>query len=1070
MPGSQHRTFGYDELISAEPSAEKSPYRSYIEAIAARKIKGFCGTIDDDGHYYSQVYRGNASLTQSIAGDYRGRFLIELIQNANDVHPDGSTDGEIKILLDGRKGEFGTLYVANRGAPFAERNVDALCDMGSSSKPPGESIGNKGLGFRSVIHITDTPHIYSQSESAADPARFSGYCFRFAESNDLEALILIPSHRELALKDLPIFHVPIWLDIQPKAIGEFAREGFASVIAFPLRDASATLAVKQEIAAIRDQTVPMLLFLDRLARLGICVLSKKGELEHDIELNRFENTIFTGDVPLAKVDLQSAGTYLIARRGVPEADMKAAINEGIAQKQLHSHWREWKGDGEVALAVRLDDGVTTPRLYTYLPMGEQATAPFSGYLHGAFFPTSNRKSLDARIALNALLLDEATTLVAATIAILSTDSSPEIERRFDTAVRARAVVDMLCWQEVGSLATGANLAAQIAAKVATTLGVHAFDEAPVVPCHRSREGASIIAWGAPLSTRLWRYDIETFSPEIAASYEQETGIVPIWSECGDPMGRLHCYLSEYAERYTGPPTDTERAELASRVAQSLAVDSHTSQSQWTLFYKDLVVFLDKMDVSLANRPLLLCSDGQLRRALNPAHEEGKPKRRGSRAPIETSVFSPPSQRGAQADPDLEFKPPGKLAEHFAFLSGTLAWHGELAPVRRLLEDAKLVLKFDRETLLSQLSRTLQNETRREMLTSGLRWAFQIWRQTRATARPFKLRPQHRFRVPSINGKFIDANEVVFSKSWPENNQGGLLQRFLDTAPPDIPDLKELASRHLAPTKHRAFRASRIDDWVEFLAELGVRRGLHPVAKGSGRLKVLARRLENLSFCDDLGIAPSAAEAWRADIEAGDTRATSFTYNSHYIVNGEVWWLPGQGDVDRFSRECQELYAQLIIAWLDIGSLPSWTVNIHHYFYRRDTHEWPTPFASFLRSALWIPAEESSRKTPIRVAVKPSEIWLMSDATDRFPAFLRRPANQVKSVLERATRRQIDILKRRAGLRIMNEPATLDQQATFLARQYAREEFDRYFERHLLNIYDRTWALLGACAIGRFATG
>ena len=147
-------------------------------------------------------------------------------------------------------------------------------------------------------------------------------------------------------------------------------------------------------------------------------------------------------------------------------------------------------------------------------------------------------------------------------------------------------------------------------------------------------------------------------------------------------------------------------------------------------------------------------------------------------------------------------------------------------------------------------------------------------------------------------------------------------------------------------------------------------------------------------------------------------------------------------------------------WLDTAFLPSWTINIHHHaYYRADRRDWPTPVASFFRSIPWVPAVEASRETPNQIEVKPSEIWLMPDSADRFPVYLRHPTSRVRSVLEHATSRQIDILKNRAELRIFNTPNTLAQQTTFLAEQFAREGFDRYFERHLLNLYNRTWELL-----------
>ena len=91
-------------------------------------------------------------VLKHVAADYHGRFLIELIQNGNDAHDRKRRDGEIDVWLVEDEGKQGTLYVANRGNPFTQANLVALSRIGMSSKPPGEAIGNKGLGFRSVSH------------------------------------------------------------------------------------------------------------------------------------------------------------------------------------------------------------------------------------------------------------------------------------------------------------------------------------------------------------------------------------------------------------------------------------------------------------------------------------------------------------------------------------------------------------------------------------------------------------------------------------------------------------------------------------------------------------------------------------------------------------------------------------------------------------------------------------------------------------------------------------------------------------------------------------------------------
>ncbi len=315
--------------------------RGLIAYLAARKIRGFCGTIDDDGEYLSNVSRGNRSLTAHLTADYHRRFLIELIQNGSDIHPRDRPDGEIEVLLDVWEGEHGTLYVANRGHGFTAENVNALCDVGMSSKPPGEAIGNKGLGFRSVHHITDAPEIYSQFEPIIEKTRFDGFCFAFANEADLDIMLPNPRHRELARQDLPHFHVPRWLSEQPRRVLEYSCRGFATVIRLPLRDAAALQAVYDEFATLQAQTAPMLLFLGRLQCLTARAENAGAARIEPVVLGRHEAGIENSNGALSVADLGAAGRFLIARRAIPETVMKAAIKSGADSNQLHPSWKDW---------------------------------------------------------------------------------------------------------------------------------------------------------------------------------------------------------------------------------------------------------------------------------------------------------------------------------------------------------------------------------------------------------------------------------------------------------------------------------------------------------------------------------------------------------------------------------------------------------------------------------------------------------------------------------------------------------------------------------------------------------
>ena len=301
--------------MSAEQDEALTP-ADQIDRIADGKLQAFAGTINiRAGVYLDDVYAQNKSVAEHTAADYHGRFLIELVQNANDVHERGQRDGKIEVLLVEDEGDFGTLYVANFGKPFEHDNVVALSRIGMSTKPPGESIGNKGLGFRSVSHVCDAPEIYSQAPQAIGAATFEGYCFTFARSEDLESRIDHPTVLAFAQSDLPMFFLPIALGTQPAIIADYAARGFSSVIRLPLRDSDSLQTARDEVAALDDDSAPLLLFLDRLQKLDAKVRSCAGETSSAFTLERHEEAINSAPVAASIVMLNGAHWLLVRDHG-----------------------------------------------------------------------------------------------------------------------------------------------------------------------------------------------------------------------------------------------------------------------------------------------------------------------------------------------------------------------------------------------------------------------------------------------------------------------------------------------------------------------------------------------------------------------------------------------------------------------------------------------------------------------------------------------------------------------------------------------------------------------------------
>src|SRR5438094_3997371 len=87
-----------------------------------------------------KLLREKASNERNLSELYRDRAPFELIQNADDA---GATSAAFVVCSDG-------LAFGHNGRWFTVENFCSLAE-GWSNKKPGECIGHKGLGFRSVL-------------------------------------------------------------------------------------------------------------------------------------------------------------------------------------------------------------------------------------------------------------------------------------------------------------------------------------------------------------------------------------------------------------------------------------------------------------------------------------------------------------------------------------------------------------------------------------------------------------------------------------------------------------------------------------------------------------------------------------------------------------------------------------------------------------------------------------------------------------------------------------------------------------------------------------------------------
>jgi Domain of unknown function (DUF3883) len=92
-----------------------------------------------------------ANLERYIAETYSARSFIELLQNADDAHA-------CRFFVT-RHGDW--LVCANDGRKFSRQDFYSLCRSASSAKQRGQTIGYRGIGFKSVVGVATSVHLLS---------------------------------------------------------------------------------------------------------------------------------------------------------------------------------------------------------------------------------------------------------------------------------------------------------------------------------------------------------------------------------------------------------------------------------------------------------------------------------------------------------------------------------------------------------------------------------------------------------------------------------------------------------------------------------------------------------------------------------------------------------------------------------------------------------------------------------------------------------------------------------------------------------------------------------------------
>jgi hypothetical protein len=108
--------------------------------------------------------QADKSKEEEVLEEYNGRQLLELLQNIDDQD---SKEALIKLDTSNK-----ILLIANTGTPFDEGGLKSLMMANLSPKKNKKFIGNKGLGFRSLLNWVGAIYVNSLNLS-----------FEFSEKN-----------------------------------------------------------------------------------------------------------------------------------------------------------------------------------------------------------------------------------------------------------------------------------------------------------------------------------------------------------------------------------------------------------------------------------------------------------------------------------------------------------------------------------------------------------------------------------------------------------------------------------------------------------------------------------------------------------------------------------------------------------------------------------------------------------------------------------------------------------------------------------------------------------------------
>ncbi|MGW7259262.1 sacsin N-terminal ATP-binding-like domain-containing protein [Streptomyces sp. NPDC054834] len=315
------------------------------DAGLVREVDDLFGRAIDSYRANPNLITEHANQEESIrVGGYSNRTLLELVQNAADAmsgaaeHEEGA--GRVEIVLDLDRQ---TLYCANAGRPFSRSGLTTLAHAHLSGKR-GDEIGRFGLGFKSVLAVTDTPQVFSRSVA-----------FEFNSSKAKAAIATIAP----ASKRLPVLRTLTRIDAE----AEFVKDAILAELAewavtiVRLPHATRLENLKKEIEEFRSE---FLLFVNSVREIRLRVIGADA----NFVTSHVSRQLGDGRFRIERPDGDHEEWYVDNRMHAPSPEARIEVGEAVSRDRMKV---------TVAMPARFAQ-LRTGEFWSYFPLQDRTSA------------------------------------------------------------------------------------------------------------------------------------------------------------------------------------------------------------------------------------------------------------------------------------------------------------------------------------------------------------------------------------------------------------------------------------------------------------------------------------------------------------------------------------------------------------------------------------------------------------------------------------------------------------------------------------------------------------------------